>query len=63
LRAYIICDELTGDFGTGLEATLVGDSGSLLVNVRAKRTFTEKLLVGGTRSLTCATEDPIRRRG
>jgi len=28
LRDYIICDELTGDFGNGLEATSVGDSGS-----------------------------------
>src|ERR1700730_18831236 len=25
LRDYIICDELTGDFGNGLEATSVGD--------------------------------------
>ena len=25
LRDYIICDELTGDFGNGLEATSLGD--------------------------------------
>jgi hypothetical protein len=29
LRDYIICDELTGDFGNGLEATSVGDCGSV----------------------------------
>jgi hypothetical protein len=28
LRDYIICDELTGDFGNGLEVTSVGDCGS-----------------------------------
>jgi hypothetical protein len=28
LRDYVICDELTGDFGNGLEATLVGDCSS-----------------------------------
>ena len=28
LRDYIICDDLTGGFGNGLEATLVGDCGS-----------------------------------
>ena len=28
LRDYIICDELTGDFGNGLEATSAGDCGS-----------------------------------
>ena len=28
LRDYIICDELTGDFDNGLQATSVGDCGS-----------------------------------
>jgi hypothetical protein len=28
LRDYIICDELTGDFGNVLEATSAGDCGS-----------------------------------
>jgi hypothetical protein len=28
LRDYIICDQLAGDFGNGLEATSVGDCGS-----------------------------------
>jgi hypothetical protein len=28
LRNYAICDELTGDFGNGLEPTLVGDCGA-----------------------------------
>jgi hypothetical protein len=27
LRDYISCDELTGDFGNGLEATSLGDCG------------------------------------
>jgi hypothetical protein len=29
LRDYMFCDELTGDFGNGLEATSVGNCGSL----------------------------------
>jgi hypothetical protein len=28
LRDYLMCDELTGDFGIGLEATSVSDCGS-----------------------------------